>query len=208
MKLKRRINSPLSNDYRPECDLSPECNEENARLYMSLIGVLRWIVELGRIDLTVEVSMLSSYSAAPREGHMQQLLRIFAFIKNHHNSRLVFDPTYPVIDEEQFPRKNWSQYYGDLKEELPHDCPRPLGNEVVIRAFVDVDFAGDGITRRSRTGFMVMLNNASIYWFSKKQTSCETSTFGSEFVAMKTCCELLATTPFYLFDLPLKQSKR
>ena len=33
-KLKRGINSPLSNDYRPECDLSPECNEENAHLYM------------------------------------------------------------------------------------------------------------------------------------------------------------------------------
>ena len=96
-----------------------------------------------------------------------------------------------MIDEEQFPRKNWSQYYGDLKEELPHDCPRSLGNEFVIQVFVDADFAGDRITRRSRTGFMVMLNNAPIYWFSKKQTSCETSTFGSKFVAMKIFCEYL-----------------
>jgi hypothetical protein len=31
----------------------------------------------------------------------------------------------------------------------------------------------------------VFLNGSSIYWSSKKQTSCETSTFGSEFVAMK-----------------------
>ena len=27
-----------------------------------------------------------------------------------------------------------------------------------------------------------------IYWTSKKQTSIETSTFGSEFIAMKVCC--------------------
>ena len=36
-----------------------------------------------------------------------------------------------------------------------------------------------------------MLNGAPIYWFSKKQGSCETSSFGSEFVAMKHCCEYL-----------------
>jgi len=33
------------------------------------------------------------------------------------------------------------------------------------------------------------LNNAPIYWYSKKQNSCETSTFGSEFVAMKQAAE-------------------
>ena len=32
---------------------------------------------------------------------------------------------------------------------------------------------------------------APIYWYSKKQTGIETSTFGSEFIAMKQCCEYL-----------------
>jgi len=47
LKLKKGVNAPLSNDYRPEVDLSPECNDEDAKLYLSLIGALRWIVELG-----------------------------------------------------------------------------------------------------------------------------------------------------------------
>ena len=51
--------------------------------------------------------------------------------------------------------------------------------------------AGDLVTRRSRTGFIVFLNGAPIYWSSKKQTSCETSTFGSEFVAMKQATEYI-----------------
>ena len=38
---------------------------------------------------------------------------------------------------------------------------------------------------------MVFLNSAPIYWFSKKQTSVETSSFGSEFCAMKQCCEYI-----------------
>ena len=36
-----------------------------------------------------------------------------------------------------------------------------------------------------------MANMAPIYWFSKKQSCIETSSFGSEFCAMKQCCEYL-----------------
>jgi hypothetical protein len=39
----------------------------NAAYYMSLIGVLRWIVELGRVDVCLECSMLSSHLALPRD---------------------------------------------------------------------------------------------------------------------------------------------
>ena len=53
------------------------------------------------------------------------------------------------------------------------------------------DHAGDLVTRRSRTGFLIFLNSAPIFWYSKRQTSCETSSFGSEFVAMKQCCEYI-----------------
>ena len=60
-----------------------------------------------------------------------------------------------------------------------------------MRAYVDSDHAGEKLTRRSRTGFLVYLNSAPIYWLSKKQTAVETSSFGSEFIAMKQCCEYL-----------------
>ena len=60
-----------------------------------------------------------------------------------------------------------------------------------MRAFIDADHAGDVVTRRSRSGFIVYLNSAPIYWLSKKQTSVETSSFGSEFMAMKHCTEYI-----------------
>jgi hypothetical protein len=56
---------------------------------------------------------------------------------------------------------------------------------------VDADHAADTVTRRSRTGFLVFLNGALIHWFSKKQNSVESSSFGSEFIAMKQCCEYI-----------------
>ena len=54
-----------------------------------------------------------------------------------------------------------------------------------MRAVVDADHAADTMNRRSRTGFLVYLNSALIYWMSKKQAGIETSSFGSEFTAMK-----------------------
>jgi hypothetical protein len=50
--------------------------------------------------------------------------------------------------------------------------------------------AGDKVTRRSRTGVLVFLNCAPTVWFSKKQHSIETSSFGSEFTAMKQGMEI------------------
>ena len=69
--------------------------------------------------------------------------------------------------------------------------PAARGLGFVMRAFVDADHAGDTVTRRSRTGFLVYLNMAPIFWMSKKQTSIETSSFGSEFTAMKQCTEYI-----------------
>ena len=198
VSLKKGTNSPLSNNYRPEIDASPELDTSNASYYASLIGVLRWMVEMGRIDIACEVSMMSSYVAMPREGHLQQLFHMFVYLKGHHNSRIVFDPTYPVIDESQFVRRDWSDFYGNVKEEIPENVPKPHGKEMLIRAYVDADFAGDRLSRRSRSGFIVMLNGSPVQWFSKKQSSCETSSFGSEFVALKQCCEYLKTLRYKL----------
>ena len=61
----------------------------------------------------------------------------------------------------------------------------------MINVYVDADRAADTTTRRSRTGFLVYLNSSPIYWMSKKQTSIESSSFGSEFTAMKQCTEYL-----------------
>ena len=189
-----KAETPMSTSYRPELDVSPELGPTEAAYYQSLIGILRWIVELGRVDICLEVSMMSSHMALPRVGHLQQVLHIFAHLKKYHNTEIVYDPSDPVIDQSKYEAKDWaSSEFGHVegKEELPPKMPEPRGFGFTIRAKVDADHASDTVTRRSRTGFLVYLNCALVYWWSKKQTSVETSSFGSEFVAMKQCCEYL-----------------
>ena len=71
------------------------------------------------------------------------------------------------------------------------NAPEPRGFGFSIRGKVDADHAADKVTRRSRTALLIYINCALIYWFSKKQASVESSSFGSEFVAMKHCCEYI-----------------
>lgn len=128
--------TPLSCKYRPEIDISPECGEEDAYYYHSLIGVLCWIVELGRVDIGVEVSMMSSHLALPQVGHLQELYHIFAYLKAHANSEMVFDPTSIQVDMTSFPKEDWSflPYYKEkFTEELLAHMPKPLGPSMTMR---------------------------------------------------------------------------
>ena len=74
LKLKKS-STPMASDYRPELDISEELDHDDANYCQSVVGMLRWIVELGRIDVITEVSMMSSYMAAPRVGHLERVSR-------------------------------------------------------------------------------------------------------------------------------------
>ena len=134
---------------------------------------------------------------------------MFAFLKEKHNGVMVLDPTEPDLDLNEFCTEDWSATpYGNCVEEIPLYAPGLRGLGFTNRSFVDSDHAGDKITRRSRTGFIVYLNSAPIYWYSKKQSTIETNSFGSEFIAMKQRCEYLRRLRYKLrmlgipIDLP------
>ena len=104
--LPNRAETPIKTDYRPELDATPELVPVQAACYQSLIGILRWIVELGRVDACLEVSMMLSHLALPKEGHLEQVCHIFSYLRKHHNAEMVFDPSEPVIDYASFERKD------------------------------------------------------------------------------------------------------
>ncbi len=101
-KFPTRVSSPFATGYQPEMDITKELNTEDSSYFQSQIGVLRWIVEIGCIDIITEVSLLASQMAMPREGHMMQVFRCFAYLKARHNGCIVFDPSYPNMSEFKF----------------------------------------------------------------------------------------------------------
>jgi len=203
--LPKRVETPMSSGYRPELDFSLELDSSKVNYYQGLIGVLRWIVELGRIDLIVPVSLLSQFMMLPREGHLQQCYHIFSYLKQFNRSRLIFDDSLPDLSDKYFHICDWEEYYPDAAEVLPPNMPEALGNSVTTTCFVDADHAGCRVTRRSQTGLVIYINKAPIIWFSKQQNTVETSTFGSEFIALKVAIDHVEALRYKLrmFGIPL-----
>ena len=52
-----------------------------------------------------------------------------------------------------------------------------------LQVFVDLDWAGDRVDRKSISGFVVMFEGGTVSWRSKKQTSVALSTVEAEFIA-------------------------
>ena len=72
-------NTPFNNSsYRSELYYTKFCNDELSSLYLNLIEMLRWMCEIGRLDILHETALLSQYMAAPRLGHLHQALNIFS----------------------------------------------------------------------------------------------------------------------------------
>ena len=118
---------------------------------------------------------------------------------------MVFDERHPNIDEAGFKVCDWAEFYRDAQEAKPLNAPAPCGNSVSMHAFVDADHARDQVTHQSHTGILIFLNMAPVVWFSKRQNTVETSTFGSEFVALKICTEMIEGLQYKLrmFGIPI-----
>ena len=65
------------------------------------------------------------------------------------------------------------------------------------------------MTHRSQTGILIFLNQAPIIWYSKRQNTVETSTFGSKFITMKMAVEQIKSLQYKLriFGVPLEGPK-
>ena len=63
------VDTPMNITYTPEMDVTEELDDNDVTYFQELIGVLRWATEIGRVDILLEVSLLSQYKASPREGH-------------------------------------------------------------------------------------------------------------------------------------------
>ena len=129
-------------------------------------------------------------------------------MKAHPRLNIVLDPWPVPLDENAFANVElsaWRDFYGDVAEELPPKMPAPLGNTLDITCFVDSDHAGNVVTQRSHTGIIIFLNNAPVIWFSKKQNTVESSSFGSEFVALRIAQDLIVGLWYKLrmFGVPI-----
>jgi hypothetical protein len=126
-------------------------------------------VELVRIDIITEVSILSTFWCMMRESHLNAVYHLSAYLSLHHKEIIVFDPTSPDIDMRAFIKTDWKPMYGYVREAIPSKAPITRVKAIDVGLFVDYDHTGNHFTRRLRTCFVIYLNMAPFVWFSRRQ---------------------------------------
>ena len=182
--------TPLDKNGHPELDTSEILEGDMAAKYLTMVGQLQWLAMLGRFDIHAQVATMSRFSAAPRQGYMDRLKRIYSYAirTKDYAIRLRTDqPDYSFLPDQDF---DWTySVYGNVQEMLPDDMADPLGKAVVTTTTVDANLNPCLATDKSLTGCLHFVNKTPVDWYSKKQATVETATYGSEFVAAKTATE-------------------
>ena len=201
--------TPMVDGDHPEEDTSEPLDDKGHQQYQMLIGMLNWIVCIGRMDVGFATASLSQFTACPRKGHRDRAFRIFGYLKKYKNRRIVVDSRDPIrvggkdalnIDYE----KMFEETYPDAAEEIDIKCPETRVDELEITAFVDSDHAHDRMTRRSITGLLILVGRTPVYFMSKRQGAIATSTYGAEFCAMRTAVEEVQSVRYMLRCLGVK----
>ncbi|KAL7564900.1 hypothetical protein ACA910_009389 [Epithemia clementina (nom. ined.)] len=186
----KKAKPPLPPGDHPELDESDLLEDVGIQHCQTMIGQLQWVITIGCFDVFVATMTLSRFRAAPRKGHLERAKRIYGYLLLLHDGAIRFqtgEPDYSSLPEQLH---DWARtVYGNAKELVPEDCPEPLGHLVTLTHFKDANLMHDLVTGRSVTAILLFINGTPIDWYSKRQSTVETATFGSEFVSARSAVD-------------------
>ena len=181
-----KVQSSLEKGDHPELDDSPLLDADGIAKYQSLVGTLQWCISLGRFDIATAVMTMSGFRVAPRVGHLERLRRICGYLSKFRSACIrvrTEEPDYSDLPDKEY---DWSRsVYGNVHEQPAEGRPPPKGKHVVTTTYVDANLYHDLLTGKAVTGVLHFVNQTPIDWFTKKQESVETATYGSEFMAAR-----------------------
>ena len=127
---------------------------EKQKMYRSGVGMLLWLVKHSRPDIANCVRELSKVLDFSTEESYKELLRIIKYVLDTKQLGLKLKPT------------------GERNEPWQMEC------------FTDSDYAGDPVSRRSVTGYIIYILGVPICWKSSSQKSVTLSSCEAEWVAL------------------------
>ena len=186
----RKSRPPLEGGDHPEHDTSELCDEHQTKQFQTLIGQLQWLISLGCFDIAVHVMSLSRFRAQPRKGHLDRAKRIVGYLLFLPDGAIRFitgEPDFSSLKDQEY---DWTRsVYSGACEQIPHDIPKPLGKHVQTTHYVDANLHHDLATGKAVTAVLHFLNQTPIDAYTNRQSTVETATYGSEFVAARTAVD-------------------
>eukprot|EP00957_Ditylum_brightwellii_P090775 6912663-Ditylum_brightwellii.AAC.1 len=189
----------------PEMDNSEVLNGSDQQKYQMLLGMLNWIVILGRLGIAYDVSLFARFAACPRKGHNTRALYTFGYLKKKPNRMIRIDHRDQAVvkngAEDQLEvdlLAKMRKHYPESEESIDDQLPKTFFDELTVTAYVDSDHAHDKLTRRSITGLIIFVGFTPVLYQSKRHGAVETSTYGAECLAMKAAVEEVMAVRYML----------
>ena len=156
------LKTPLEKNDHPELDMTDILEGQQVNHYLTMVGQ-QWLITLGRFDIHAQVISMSRFRAQPRQGHLERLKRIYAYVirtKDYATRFRTMEPDYSYLPEQNF---DWTHtVYGHVQEFIPQDIPDPLGKTVTTTTTVDANLGHCLTTGRSLTGCLHFVNHTLI----------------------------------------------
>ena len=145
---------------------------------------------------------MSRFIQQPRIGHLERLKKIVGYLANFPHGVLRFrlhEPDYSNLPHKEY---DWQRtVYGGAKEEIPHGIPEPKGKHVTTTTCVDANLHHDQVTGKAVTACLHIVNATPSHWYTKRQATVETATYGSEFVATRIATDQILDLRYTLMYL-------
>jgi hypothetical protein len=125
-------------------------------MYRNMVGSLLYLACWTRPDISFAVSELSRFVSSPGHFHMAAVKHLIRYLQGSRELGLTYSK--------------------------PSNSG-PMNQPNILWGFVDSDWAGCPDSRRSTTGFTLMLNGAAVAWKSKRQSVVALSSAEAEFMA-------------------------
>ena len=162
--------TPLYKNDHPEQDTSEILEGDMAAKYLTMVGQLQWLVTFVRFDIHAQVATMSRFRAAPRQGHMDRLKRIYSYAIRTKDYAIRFrteQPDYSFLPDQDI---DWTySVYGDVHEILPDGMPEPLGEAVTTTTTMEANLNHCLATGKSLTGCLHFVNKTPVNWYSKNK---------------------------------------
>jgi hypothetical protein len=187
----KECSTPMAKKDHPELDNSKLLDDLGIKQYQSLIGALQWLVTLGRFDIHLGVTTMSSFRVAPCQGHLERLKRMYGYLKQNPAGATRFHVKIPNHEVIVTPiHYSWSaSIYGNVKEDLLPDMQTPRGKLVLTSTYQDANLHHDLVTGRAMSGIIHLVNQTPLTSYCKTQMTVKTATYGSECMVARHSCK-------------------
>lgn len=176
--LKPKVN-PLTLGIKLDKNLDQASSNDISR-YQQQIGSLIYLTTFTRPDLAFPINYLARFMSNPSSEHFKALDVVWSYLVKTKDLGIIISG---------------------------QSCSNTPLNSSNLIGYVDADWGGDLVTRRSTTGYVYLVNKVPISWFSKLQKTPAISSCEAEYMAYKEAIKENLFINNFLNELPNYVSK-